>query len=494
MNFSRHKKIADKHWRLTNLYKIVNKKGEKQTFTPNKIQNIINQSTAQRKMILKARQFGVSTNEILKLFDETIFYRNKTNVVIADKQDNVEKLFRIVRRAYEFLPDELKPVLDRGDGSKYAMYFPDLNSRIYADIELRGDTVQNLHVSEAAFTKDSSRLKSTLQAVPIDGKVTIETTANGMNNHFFDMWTDPDSPFEKLFFPWFIHDEYRISNRERISYTDEEIAFCQKAKKMFNVEIFEEQIKFRRLKKAELKASSSDLTVVSFEQEYPEDDRTCFLSTGRAIFSQEDLAKHQPKTPIEDRGYLKIYERIDKNESYICSADTAEGIGGDFSAAVMIATKSKKIVAKLRGHFKPYEFAHKLLEICDLYTARNVKPLLVVERNNHGHAVLLELTEHARYPNMYTHTDNRLGFKTDNVTRPMVISTFINAIENQHVVVNDKEVLLECATLVNNNGKVEAATGKHDDCVIASSIGLFVLTHNFNQDLYKEITKKILME
>ena len=207
------KLASDPLWRINNLYTIVDKSAEKIPFKPNIVQDRINKSKFKRKMILKARQFGVSTNEIIKLLDWVIHTENATAAILAHEQDALEKLFRIVRRAYKFLPDDAKPEIDRGGGSKFEYYFPEINSRIYCDLEIRGDTVGRLHVSEAAFMKDSSRLKATLQAVPLaTGHVTIETTPNGIANHFYDMWSDPDSIYEKIFFPWYIFPEYRIKD------------------------------------------------------------------------------------------------------------------------------------------------------------------------------------------------------------------------------------------------------------------------------------------
>ena len=286
-----YKNCLDPYWRLTNLYSIIDKQANKIPFKENVVQKRINQSKQLRKMILKARQFGVSTNELIKLLDWVMFNENSTAAIIAHKQDAIEKLFRIPKLAYELLPDQLKPELDRGGGSKYEMYFPQINSRIYCDLEVRGGTVGRLHVSEAAFMKDSAKLKATLQAVPITtGQVTIETTPNGIANYFYDMWTDLDSVYEKMFFPWYIFPEYKLPISKPLDLTEEEIALIDKAKKLYNIDVTHEQIAYRRFKKSEMRKSSFDKTVVSFEQEYPEDDKTCFLTSGDAVI---DLMKIQ---------------------------------------------------------------------------------------------------------------------------------------------------------------------------------------------------------
>jgi hypothetical protein len=425
-----------------------------------------------------------------------MFNSNVTSVILAHEKDAIQKLFRIVLRAYEFMPEKMRPTLDRGGGSKYELFFPEINSRIYCDLESRGDTISWLHVSEVAFMKDPSRLRSTMQAVPIEtGIITQETTPNGMGNFFYDEWNDPDTTFVNLFFPWYLHDEYQLPCDKEIDLTDEELELKVKAKRLFNIDITHQQIMFRRFKKSELRSSlNAEGHIVTFEQEYPEDDQTCFLSSGQAVM---DLIKikeliNKADSPIEDRGWLKIYERPEKTKLYACGADTAEGVGGDFSVGVLYDVKTLKIVAKIRGQWKPFEFAHKLNEMCQEYKAPSGgPPLLAVERNNHGHAVILELHEHINYENLYMHTDEKLGWKTDMVTRPVMLNTFIHAMENDKITCDDKEILGECLTLINDNGKIQASPNKHDDCIIGASIGLQISLNFSSLDLYENIEAKV---
>lgn len=494
-------------WRVQNLYTIVNKAGDQVKFRPNAPQEMLNEFTSKRRMVLKARQMGVSTNEILRMFDATCFNRNTTHVIIAHEQGGIEKLFRICKRAYKYMPENIKPRLDRGGGSKYEMYFPEINSRIYCDLEVRGDTVQWLHVSEMAFMKDSSRVKSTLQAVPIrTGRVTIETTPNGMANHFYDMWIDREQPYKKIFFPWFIFNEYQLP-AGKMTRTDEEKKFAKQAFKEYGITITDNQIAFRRIKKAELKPSAHDKKRVTFEQEYPEDDITCFLVSGEAVM---DLKKVQAlidacEGPIfDDEEGFKQYKNYNKNRTYVCGGDPAEGIGKDWSVGVIIEIETLTVVAVCRGQWKPSEFARKLNEMCRIYSRNNSDcPILVVERNNHGHAVIQalheglkahgNLPEMAAYPNIWVcPTDERLGWKTDNITRPVMFSNFVDAAEDGYLKIYDLDTLTECLTLVDNKGRIEAAEGKHDDCIASTAIALQVALQNSPQ-LYANIDKRILL-
>lgn len=493
--------ISDRQWRLDNLYAIVDKNSTRVPFQRNNIQRRLSQVKSLRKMVLKSRQVGISTNELIDCADFTFFNENKTTCILAHEQDGIEKLFRIVRHAYETLPElpgfKLKPDLDRGGGSKYELYFPEINSRIYCDLESRGDTIHKLHVSEVAFIKDISRLKATLECVPFNtGMVTLETTANGMNQ-FYDEWMNENSNYSKCFYPWFFHEEYRITNHELKSkdLTKDEKKFIHEAKALYQVNITLDQIAFRRFKQSDLKNF--------FKQEYPENDVTCFLTSGNAPMNLEiikPLYDNAPE-PIEEIDGIKIYEKAQSSELYVVGADTAEGIEGDNSVGHVFKVSNRQQVASFASNtHKPSEFGAVLVQMANMYNTKKIPPLLGVERNNHGHAVLLHLDEVARYPNLFRHRkenkksevdDVKLGWTTDKVTRPIMIDALIESVENGTTILVDKRTLGECLTLVNNNGKIEADDSKHDDRIVAAAIAVQMCIEESILGIYSNVKSAI---
>ena len=122
--------LANPRWRLNNLYLIVNKHSERIKFQENSVQKIINDSQAKRKIILKTRQMGVTTGEVLKQLDAVMFTKNMTACILAHEDDSIAKIFNTPRNAYKWMPESLRPEIDRGVGSKYEMFFPKMNSRI----------------------------------------------------------------------------------------------------------------------------------------------------------------------------------------------------------------------------------------------------------------------------------------------------------------------------------------------------------------------------
>lgn len=435
-----------------------------------------------RDIVLKARQFGISTICLIQQLDFVLFNENVTACILADEQDSIKKLFEIPTQAYHSMPDEIKPKLAKGGGSKYEMFFPKYNSRIYCDLESHGDTIQNLHVSEAPMC-DKSRLDSTLQAVPIvGGRVTLEGTPKGLN-WFYDEWNNKESTYKKHFYPWFFHDEYSIPI-EGIKLTKEEIIFKEKTKRLFNIDITDAQINFRRFKKMELKDA--------FLEQYPEDDETCFIKSGDNFFDIEKIKVLLNKTPKQDDSIIKIFKSKTPTGHYVIGCDTAEGVGGDYSTASVIDVTTMEEVGFLRCKLKPSEFAHKVIELAKTFQHGHKVPEICVERNNHGHAVILELQEHIKWPNLYSHTDDRIGWVTDRVTRPIMLNAFRDCVENGSVKINNAETLRECLTFINKNGKITSEEGKHDDCIIACSIAIQMAIKK-SSVMYERIGEKILL-
>jgi len=485
--------LRDKLWRLENLYKILDKNSRLVKFKLNAVQKrYFRNRKSKRRRILKARQFGFTTFGVIDLLDEAIFKRNVTACILAHKQDVLPKIFGIVRTAFKSMPEKLKPRIE-GQGSMYELRFPYNNSKIYTTLEVRGGTVHKLHISEAAFIPEE-RLRATYQAVPLTGEITQETTPNGLN-HFYDAWNIGDEAYQNCFFPWFFHEEYRIPTGP-LKHTDEEKLLIATAKLQYDIKISDQQIAFRRFKIKEFKNN-----VQAFLAEYPEDDQTCFLASGANPFDGFKLKKILDACPkeYETDGEIKIYKSFHKSKSYVISADPAEGVRKDNSVCDVWCIEDREQVAQFASNqYSPSQFAEIIHKMGKLYSIGARWPQAIIERNNHGHAVLLKLCEsnEFRYPNLWRHReiDNELGHRTSILTRPLLIDTFIEGVESGMFKINSRETIQECLTLVDNKGKIEAEEGKHDDRVIACALGIKAILERLPQQrIMENIDKRILV-
>jgi hypothetical protein len=91
----------------------------------------------------------------------------------------------------------------------------------------RGMTIQNLHCSEFAFwPHPEESLAALTEAVPAGGRIVIESTANGRDNYFHQLWNEckePGARFAPHFYTWWRDPTYAMP------LTDEERALWQAA-------------------------------------------------------------------------------------------------------------------------------------------------------------------------------------------------------------------------------------------------------------------------
>lgn len=187
---------------------IVNKEGKEIPFILNNIQaKFVSQATG-RDVILKARQMGFSSFILAAFTKDFILKENSLSVVLADRADNAQDLLARVKyyiRAYEN-KNNIKVPLKYN--SKFELQNA-LNGSRYiigtAENEEfgRSKTIFNLHLSEAAFYKNFSKiLASAGTALVPEGKFVIETTANGFNDfkEFWDKSAINETGFKTHFF------------------------------------------------------------------------------------------------------------------------------------------------------------------------------------------------------------------------------------------------------------------------------------------------------
>jgi hypothetical protein len=444
-----------------------------------------------RDIILKPRQLGFTTLICGLFFADTQLRPNTVSVIVAHDTDSSEKTFRIVQLFWERLPEEER--LRAGEprfSNRREFFWPNINSQFYVGTAGaltfgRGQTINNLHCSEFAFwPKPQEALIALTEAVPADGRIVIESTANGMGNYFHDLWTEAKgggNNFATHLYVWWEDPANRIVGLPLDDLTNEERRF----KQAWNLD--DDQIRWRRAKQRQLRDR--------FRQEYPEDDVTCFLASGRCCFDASALLAAQARIAAETapemlatlndaRGQgigvaparLSAWKRPEKGRLYVVGADVGEGLaGGDASCACVLDRETGEQVAELHGRIPPDRFGHLLDALGLFYNLAT----LAVERNNHGHSTLNTLRNVCRYPRLYYHVrydqtgrgKPMLGWPTDHATKPILVDDLAAAIAGGHLLIHSPDLIDECLTFVTtDSGSQEAQEGKFDDRVMAAGI------------------------
>ena len=193
--------LADPQWRLFSgaLYKLMVKgdgdeEGAVLPFQPNQAQRRFLRRMWHRNLILKARQLGFTTLIAIWWLDHALFNPDQRCGIVAQDRDAAEAIFRDkVRFAYQNLPDVLRERFPLARDSATELLFGHNNSSVRVATSLRGGTIHRLHVSEfgkicAKFPdKAQEVVTGSIPAVPTNGVLVIESTAEGRDGAFFAM-------------------------------------------------------------------------------------------------------------------------------------------------------------------------------------------------------------------------------------------------------------------------------------------------------------------
>lgn len=182
---------------------------------------------------------------------------------------------------------------------------------------------------------------------------------------------------------------------------------------------------------------------------------------------------------VDGDGELTIYESPKKGHPYVIGCDTA-GEGSDWFVAQVLDNSNGRLVAKFRVRTDEDLFARKVFCLGKYYNTA----LIGVEANFSTHPI--KELERMGYPKLYLRevedsitkkVKMSLGFRTDSLTRPVIIAELKTIMREHPELINDEDTLNEMLTFGRNSkGRPEAAEGAHDDCVMALAIAYYIRT------------------
>lgn len=474
---------------IKGLFSIRNKRGQKVKYVPNASQRYYRSKRTRRNLILKGRQQGLSKEIDADQLADCI--KKSTNaVVISHEREATKRLFAAVRYYVENMETPPRVSID----SKSEMKFPLMGSSYFIGTAGqkafgRGDTIDRAHLSEAAFYGNLKMILAGIAEAAEYGQIDIETTPNGRED-FYDMWQLAKaglSPYTPIFIPWFLHEEYTsemMTEEEKaglspavqalfatadadFDWTDEEKELFKRVRFEWGIDLTVGQMKWRRYKiwdKGEL-----------FFQEYPEDDESCFLQAGRAVFKTIKVdptlklaLDHIEKMSQEDRDRLMgNKEKGIKPKMLYAGIDPAEGtVGGDAHSFSIIEPNSPHhpnngaVVIYEYTSNEPIDiFADKVLKIYEQFDL-----LVGVEHQGVGVAMGNKLKE--------------IGviiteWNTTGTSRPYMITDLEEAYRKEDLIETYVEAEGEARNMVyNKSNRPEHPSGKHDDRVFSRAIAL----------------------
>ena len=411
---------------------------------------------AQRLIILKARQLGFSTAICGFFYHDTIMNPGTVSVVIGYNREMTAELLEKVKLFYKTTPQELRPTIQYD--SRYEMSFPRINSKIIVlpstETVGRGYTINNLLCTELAMWDKAEEKMSTLEAsVPINGRIIVESTPNGIGNLYHEMWVSDNDYIKKEYGWWWGYSETEIETIRRRTNNPQK-----------------------------------------FAQEYGLE----FLTSGRLVFDHDailgqrkNILKLGDKVSWKDgdnvevfgqvhiKDELRIYKPPLKGHIYVMGVDNSEGVeGGDYTGVTVYDRNSGEEIAFFRGLVAP----DKLADMLDKWGRYYNNAMIVVEINNHGLTTLVAL-KNLKYPVLYFRPakfdtlsqewSEKMGWRTTAMTKPILIDDLNKALRDNNLTLHSKETLDEMLTYIysENNEMQPIAKKYHDDLIMSAAIG-----------------------
>lgn len=511
--------LRDKRWRLENLYVINTKSKGKQVFKLTRAQKHFLDNIRNRNIILKSRQLGFSTLITLWILDETLFKQNKEALAIAHVKEGMTDIFdKKAKFAIMNFPDEIKGIFDFKTNSKtkLTIQFADGSQSTFGvALSGRSGTYQYVHISEYAklskmFPQRAEEVMSgTLPAVPMDGFVFIESTAEGASGSYYDTYMDAldaksrgsEALFKVQFYPHFYNWTWDDMELENIT---EIIPVSAMQRGNVDWESYQAQhgLSDREMTYYYMRWLSLKKDVERLNQEYPTTADEAFISTGKPYFDQKKIL--ECKMMVQEPEYfdvigrevvdvyagpLMVWKKPQPKRAYVIGGDTAEGLhNGDYSTLTVIDVETREIQAIYKSQIPPDEFYEVCIAIGNWYNTA----LLAVEVNKDGLWVNNEL-ERNGYTNLYyrqriddvtKQVAQTFGWRTDRQSRDSMLTELRSVFTD--VAFTQSPLLDEMISFVRNaRGKPEAVLGKHDDVIMATAIAYMVrklwYVENFKQ-------------
>ena len=475
------------------------------------IKNEMRNGRPPRIIVLKGRQQGISTVTEALMFQDAATRKMVNTLIVAHRDDSTAALFEMNKLFYDYLPKNLQPMRKNSNAKELVFENPakdpeqkrrrpGLRSRLRCVTAGgkgagRSMTNNNVHMSEFAFWPGDKMATylGIMQSVPddINTLVVIESTANGYNE-FKELWDGAvagTNGWVAVFLPWYMEPEYRKEVDPGTEWTEEE----RKIQEQFGLD--DEQLAWRRW--CIRVNCGGDVNL--FRQEYPNTPDEAFLMSGDPFFDNDTIMARRMAAPqplkegvfeykepeIEGGvpreweftgrkgGYIRIYEEPKKGHPYVLGGDTA-GEGSDRFTAYVIDNSTGKQVAELQQPLSEILYARQVFCLGHYYNTA----LAGIEINYSTYPQ--KKLEEWNYPKLYQRErfdtfENKMvptfGWVTSSQSRPLALAGLHTIMEENPELVVSFYTLGEMLTFVyDKNRKPQAASGQHDDLVLAAAI------------------------
>ena len=414
-----------------------------------------------RVVLMEGRQQGKTVTSAACILHYTVFEEDKTVAIMANKASAAREVLNRYQIMYENLPLWMQQgvrVWNKGDVEL------ENNSKVLTAATtaaaIRGKSVNWLYIDEAAIIPNNIADEFFTSVYPTISagettKILLTSTPLGYN-HFWKFWNESEkgeNGFENLFIPY-----YEIPGRDE-KWLEEQKQLLGDVK--FNQEVMCE-----------------------------------FLGSTNTLINAQTIGRLSTKEPEYQNNGLDIYEDPKEGHYYAIAADTARGIGGDYSAFVVVDVTEMpyKVVAKYRRNdIAPMLFPDIIGKVGRDYN----NAFILVEVNDIGQQVVEILHQEVEYENILsTVTEQsrqyvspgfgkatKLGVTTSKQVKRQGCFSFKSLLEEQKLLIFDEHIIHEISTFIEKGNTYQADEGYHDDLVMCLVLFGWLASQAFFKDM-----------
>jgi len=461
------------------------------------IQGDMHETSTGRDVYVKPAQIGASSYFICDYLIDCITIPGTVAVIISYDEFITGRLLKKAQTFYDILKERIPSIPELQHKSTCEKTFKGVNSSFYISSARsfampRGEAIHDLLLDEFAFWPlgaPEEIFSAALQRVPLllNTKVRILSTPNGEDNDFYEIYSAAKegkavgkSIFKDHFYSWYMHEEYSMTYDSSFVLPGDENPILEnldedEANLMLRFDqlgvSFEEannKIRWRRYKIAEMASlRRSGETRILFQQEYPEDDVSCFQAAGDMWYDSElltDMARKCHPAPIHNL-FMDIWYPPEEGLKYLLAIDPGLGKKSESVATVWLFLDHEyKHCATLSGFYAGKEMADKCKPAAKYYNNAVI-----------ANEDALDITSHLTdYPDLYYRTDpvtgrvgKDIGWQTNTKTKPYMCNELNRNLSK--IITHDIRIISQCRNIRDIGGRPISigADDYHDSAAIA---------------------------
>ncbi len=420
------------------------------------------------------RQTGKSTTCVSYLLHYVVFNDSVNVGILANKAATARELLGRLQTAYENLPKWMQQgIISWNRGSLELENGSKILAASTSASAVRGMSFNILFLDEFAFVPNhiADSFFSSVYPTITSGKSTkviIVSTPHGMN-HFYRLWHDAERG-KNEYVPTDVHWS-EVPGRDE------------------------------KWKASTIANTSEAQFKVEFECE--------FLGSVDTLISPSKLRALVYDEPQTRSAGLDVYEACQEDHDYVLTVDVARGVGGDYSAFVVIDITEfpHKVVAKFRNNeIKPMIFPNVIWEVAKSYN----DAFILCEVNDVGDQVAAILNFDLEYENLlmcsmrgragqivgqgFSGKKTQLGVKMSKTVKKVGALNLKTLIEEDKLSFKDYEILSELTTFIQKHNSFEAEEGCNDDLAMCLVIYAWLVAQDYFKELTDQDVRKRLYE